>query len=161
MKFKIQYLVILLLLVLFPLISWLYLKNGISFRKQALNQLSSVTSFNNNILDSTTVSRFAGKIALIEIDGAKESLDKINDQFKESSDFVILTSKCGYKVQLGNNEISNLKAEFPDRSYILIDNEGKVRRTYMDNRDNEMKQLVIHIATLIPFVEKKKPRGIK
>lgn len=161
MKFKIQYLVIILLLILFPLISWLYLKNGISFRRQALEQLSSITSFNNNILDSATLSQFTGKIALIEINGSQESLVKINDQFKESSDFVILSSKSGYKVQLGNNEISNLKAEFPGKSYILIDNEGKVRRTYMDNSDNEMKQLVIHIATLIPFVEKKKPRGIK
>ena len=160
MKFKIQYVVILLLLVLFPFISWLYLKNGIGFRKQALEELSTKSEFNKSMLDSVAVNQLAGKIALVDINGSRENLSKIYDQFKESTDFVILSSKSGYNVLLGQNELENLKATFKDVSFVLIDNEGMIRRTYSEN-DDEMKQLVIHIATLIPFVEKKKPRGIK
>ena len=149
-----------MLLVLFPAISWLYLKNGISFRKTALEQLSDKMKFDLNDLDSITSLSMKGKISLIDLKGDTSTLSRINDQFKESSDFTILSKKEGYGVVLNNNEVDRLISKYGNKTFILIDNEGYVRKSY-SGEEGEKKEMIIHIATLIPFVEKKKPRGVK
>ena len=125
-----------------------------------MDQLSSKAELDRSSLDSATMVGITGKIVLFNLKGSKEAINRINDQFKESTDFLILSGESGNDILLSNQEVEGLRNSFPNKAYVLVDNEGKVRRTYSET-ESEMKQLVVHIATLIPFVEKKKPRGIK
>ena len=125
-----------------------------------MDQLSSKAELDRSSLDSATMVGITGKIVLFNLKGSKEAINRINDQFKESTDFLILSGESGNDILLSNQEVEGLRNSFPNKAYVLVDNEGKVRRSYSET-ESEMKELVVHIATLIPFVEKKKPRGIK
>ena len=73
--------VVVLLLVLFPLISWLYLKNGISFRKNALTELSNKEAFDFSILKELSIDDYKEKIVLIDIEGKSDNTQNIYNQF--------------------------------------------------------------------------------
>ncbi len=160
MKLKGSSLVIVLLLVLFPFVSWLYLKNGISFRKKALDELAEKTTFDYNQLGGIDTSLINRKIMLIDLKGEEKNTANIYSQFKESTDFVIVSTSDRYPLQLNDSLSQIIKANYPNKDYVLVDNDGKQRSTYTSSEE-DLKKAVIHIATLIPFVEKKKPRGIK
>jgi hypothetical protein len=160
MKIKGSTLVVILLLILFPFVSWLYLKNGISFRKVALSELSEKKAFDLSVFHEIKQEDLLGKIILIDINGEEENTVNIFDQFKESSDFKIISESNNFHYSISKETMSTIKSVEGDKAYILIDNEGFKRNVY-DNSMEDMKKAVIHIATLIPFVEKKKPRGIK
>ena len=76
-----------------------------------------------------------------------------------TTNFKIISSDKRYQLEISNETLEILKTEY-NNAYLLIDNEGYLRNKY-ENTDTDMKKAVVHIATLIPFVEKKKPRGIK
>lgn len=146
-------------LVGFPALSWYYLRGGIDYRKEVLKELSNKVSFDQlAVLDSVNVATAKGKILLMDIHGEKGLSQKIFNQFKSSSQYFYMLSTNG----IGHDTISTIQHEqfegvVDTFDYLLIDGDNNLRYKYTSS-DSDIKLLIKHIATLIPFVEKNSRR---
>jgi hypothetical protein len=147
--------VVLLLCLVFPLVSWYYMKQGFGYRKQVLNELSTKIEIDTTSIDSVDLAIIKNKVAIINLHGNKDNIFKILEQFKSTGEFVLLSTPGYFSPTLEHKSHQYFERIAGESKYLIIDNGGLVRYKYSDTQ-NDMKLMVKHIATLIPFVEKKK-----
>lgn len=168
-----KFLVLILLLVVLPAGSYLYLKKGYDFRKEIMSDLSKMEPIKSVLTskDSIQVS-YKGKCTLIALTDTKTS-EQIYNQFKDAKGFQMLTKEnlnLDQKYIAKDNGEEKQKKYFEldpalinqlvnqyKSSFILLDSLGNVRRTYQDEKE-DMKKMVIHISALLPYYDEKKGR---
>lgn len=148
-------LLILTLLIGFPVLSWYYLTGGIDYRKQALKELKNRMDLPDvalKILGDTLM----GQVTLINLSGGQESYLKVNQQFEKVDEFssLDLTTDLDSTHQILKQ---SLASAYEGKAYLVLDDSLQLRYTYVDNIE-DMKLLVKHIATLLPFDIKKKEK---
>lgn len=160
---------LLAMIVIIPAVSWMFLRTGVDYRLESLKDLEMKKPFlySNLLADSI---KFEDKVTLINLAGNDAKVAQLYDQFKEAPGFQLisangsLSNPTDHIDNLGNlillNDIESLGivnyVDFKGGVYALIDGEGQLRRVY--NSDEEIKSVVRHIATIIPYVEKNKRR---
>ena len=168
---------IVMILVLFPLISWMYLRGGIEFRKEALAALEQKGTIGQVFLinkDSKEYILGAGNkrvFACFLISGSisndvLSSINAYHQQFKATGEVDVLVFYDGDEVPKGlvledivflnskldsNAAFVNQLKSFSDTSDVfLLDIAGNLRNFYDYNADNVFRNLVTHTAVLIP-----------
>ncbi|MCB0646342.1 MAG: hypothetical protein KDC49_06745 [Saprospiraceae bacterium] len=140
------------LLVLFPFFSWYYLRGGINYRKQALKELENKTALPAEV-QSIYTPTMEDQITLFNMGGSESSISKLNDQFGKVPEYrsIDLTQASDSLAIIARQSLGT----YQDKAYLLVDDSMRLRRTYVEN-DEDLKLLVKHIATLLPFDIKKK-----
>jgi hypothetical protein len=150
-----------LLLVLIPFLSWLFLDYGLDFRKKSFDEMSL-----NELLADTLFQDYGiqlkDKITFVDLDGSDEVVKGVYEQFKKAPNFQLLTTKRFIGVDenienvflIGGDTIRAIlsKDVLNGHQYSLIDGDAQMRNVYKD--DSEKGNMVKHIATLLPFVDK-------
>lgn len=174
--------IILALLLLFPLISYYYLKEGTNYRAIALNELKEsvkLNQFNIKIDSSNWLSNdsIIGKVTLfVYLTNDTTQSDKIEtlfDQFKDRKEFSLVlfqdfpidynfkNLKSEAKFYQIPNSIENLNYFIPADSSIpsmqLIDVKNNIRKSYNDFSKSTFQDLVKHITVLLPLTPTPKP----
>ncbi len=145
---------ILLMLVVFPAISWYYLQKGFEYRKTSYDRLQPKTTWNlQSYANLDSVSSFSGKTTVLfdsEID--KAFVLKFFDQFKESNTFQSIVISQG-KFDPDQLPEDNFKVAIAPTSLqhaaILIDTGGVVRN-YYQNTEESLRMLIEDVAVTIP-----------
>lgn len=165
-----------LFLVVFPAVSWLYLKRGFNYRKQILKELEQKIPFTDTLLtsDSTLIS-FKGKCTLLSLTADQNTLNGIYRQFKEARGFQLVSNvnseEFRKEYKKSNSEIDviirnsykrvdslqfeKLKQQYGGKAFVLIDSLNQVRNTYTEN---DVAKLISHIPPLLPYYDEKKMR---
>jgi hypothetical protein len=157
-----KFLVLTLFLVIFPLVSYLYLKRGVQFRMDVISELKTktpmttpLTSQGNVILD------YKNKCTLVDLNANDAKVNQIYGQFKDAKGFQFLSMK---NVEENPSHIvpdsasqAYLLGQYPGQQFMLIDSLGNMRKLYKDN-DEELKKMVVHITALLPYYNEKKGR---
>ena len=160
MKIK-SNLLLFLLLILIPFLSWLFLDYGLDFRKKSFEEMTL-----NELLADTLFADYGiqlkDKITFIDLDGSEEVINGIYTQFKKAPNFQLLTSKRSIVEDenvdnvffISGDTIKDIiKRDILDgQQYSLIDGDAQMRNVYKD--DTQKGNMVKHIATLLPFVDK-------
>jgi hypothetical protein len=155
-KFR-TWFIVALMLVIFPVISWLYLKKGFDYRKQALIELSEVSNFNAALYVDTSHFKFYDKTSLFAFKYNDESISKVFDQFKDAPGFQIFTPQIDNDfTKLHNNwffldssSIAVIQSDFMDADLILVDVNSEKRAIYYHDDADLYENIVKHIATII------------
>lgn len=142
---------LLLLLVVFPAVSWYYLTTGIDYRKRLLketNPMGSIEQFYNcgteAMKSSTTILNFGDLSAQIRKD--------LDEQFKVGKGYNIIDANSDCIVT--NDSLSN------DVKLMLVDTSLRLRSVYPDYNRETIRNLVEHLTLVIPQ-EKKKELKVK
>lgn len=168
---------IIMILVLFPLISWMYLRGGIEFRKEALAALTEKAAIGQVFLINQNSKEYilgAGNkrvfaCFLISESTSEEVLNNIaayHQQFKATGEVDVLIFSDSDQVpaildmedvQLLNSEqdsnaefLNQLKAISESGDVFLLDIAGNLRNFYEYDGDKAFRNLVTHTAVLIP-----------
>jgi len=158
-----------LFIVVFPLGSWYYLQQGFDYRKAALEDLRSKGDvsdiFSEEFINDYRLRKKSSLILLPSSKLSSEHVDKIFDQFRKAYTFQMLNFADQYnesslaKHSNWVNMSSDMEVDI-DGSFIILDNKGNIRNTYV-NEDEEMKKMIEHLSIVIPsrpqrdIVEKK------
>lgn len=158
MKGKVQGGVVLMLLVAFPILSWYYLKGGIDYRKEVLKELEYKVPIDTTLFDSFQIELIRNKVVVLDLHGDTAYTNKVYDQFKNTKDYFKLLSTSGVGGDSVSNELhKKLETLVDTMAYVLIDGQGNIRRKY-SNTDDDIKLMIKHVASLIPFVETRRRR---
>lgn len=157
-----NFLVLTIFLVVFPLISYLYLKRGVAFRMDVISELKTKTPLTKSLLsqDNKTMD-YKNKCTLVDLGANIDKVNLIYGQFKDAKGFQFLSTKkmelhpCYITPDSASN--AYLLGMYPDQRFMLIDSLGNVRKAYKDN-DEELKKMVVHITALLPYYNEKKGR---
>lgn len=168
---------IVMILVLFPLISWMYLKGGIEFRKEALAALSEKASIGQVYLinsDSKEYILGAGNkrvfacflISDTTSDSVLKNIAAFHQQFKSTGEVDVLIFTAGDYISkvldledvemldasLDQNAafLNQLKLVSESGDVFLLDIAGNLRNFYEYDAENAFRNLVTHTAVLIP-----------
>jgi hypothetical protein len=164
-------------LVFFPLVSWYYLKEGIEYRRQNLQEMAHAVDFpvgelfdvNNAPLfvyreDSTSVRN----LMLFHINKAltdteKDHFDKIYKQFTSVDAYYmatianedLLSAMPEMIVQvsvegLSDTYLNSGQDVFNENKVLLIDKKGQLRKMYLLSSKEDMLSLVHEAAILLP-----------
>lgn len=171
-------LMLLLLLVVLPLGSYIYLKKGYSYRKTIMKELSQHTPLKDTIrLNEGEILKFRNHCTVVDINGTNEDVKNIYLQFKEAKGFQLVSGNdpkevktVFAKVSEGNDQIfkesyksidsaslARLKVSYADKSFIIIDSLNNVRYQYGQSLDDKQR-LVAHITSLLPYYDEKKAK---
>ncbi len=147
----VQTLVLLLLLVGFPLVSWIYLSDGLSFRLDAIEALqpkSALPTPGDSLHQK-------GQILILYDTAHPEALKvaRVKEHFSDRGDVVFLNFPSEMEVlQDSLEKVMKLTGvgETWRESIFLIGQLGMIRRNYLLSSDSQMGDLTEHIAFLIP-----------
>lgn len=167
---------LILLLIVLPLGSYIYLKKGYSYRKTIMNDLS--TSF--DLKDTVAFAdgnnaKYKNQCTVVAINGSEEDIKSIYLQFKEAKGFQLVapTNPSEIKKVFTKNSVNNdlilassyklidstslahLRNTYINKSYIIIDSLSKVRYQYGESQEDKQK-LVAHITALLPYYDEKR-----
>jgi hypothetical protein len=149
--------------VIFPMISYLYLKRGVAFRKEIMSELKNKTPLTYELMsqDSLRVN-FKNKCTLVELNTNGENATQIYSQFKKAKGFQFLSINQNYEagesfIKLDSQTFLKLSGEYKESQFILIDSLSNVRNVYKDDPE-QLKKMVIHITALLPYYDEKKGR---
>jgi hypothetical protein len=175
MNKALNFVVLALLLMVFPIVSYFYLNKGITFRKEIIKELSIKTPLGQKLMsaDSLEIS-FKGKGTLVVLDGKDSNLKTIYSQFKEAKGFQLLSNIENMEIskllekpnedlvtsthkQLDSSSHAYLMSKFPKATYLLVDSLSQVRLTYNSN-PSELARLALHITTVLPYYDEKRGR---
>jgi hypothetical protein len=153
MRKLISWIAVGILLVFVPLGSWFYLKQGLDYRKNALQQLQSKASL-DSIPDSVNVFKY--KTSLLVLNENEEILnicDLINEQFKDAFTFQIVGNiKRGYAIPVSVQTLSYI--EPGTNSFAIIDTAMQVRNLYSSDT-KDLKMMIEHLAIVLPRLKEK------
>ena len=146
-------LAIVLVIFVLPAGSWYYLQSGYDYRLGALQELEPKGQFGKLSLEENTPDLLENKVTLLclceDVVGEDLStLDQIEEKY-DSRGFQLI------KLTELNDEYRNLKSKYNPHKLILIDKDREHRRSY-SFKDDEIKELVKHIAIVIPLPSRKK-----
>ncbi|MBK8625848.1 MAG: hypothetical protein IPN86_09890 [Saprospiraceae bacterium] len=145
----ISWVAVLLLLVVVPIGSWVYLNKGLNYRKAALAELIPKDSISANL---DTLDLLKGKVSLIILENSKtaEIVKALEDQFNNSQGFQIIykDSMVGNSF-LPNSYLGDFFNKEDDFSFALLDERMRVRNYYKNDIES-VRKMVEHIAIVIP-----------
>ncbi len=155
---------LIVVLVIAPLVSWIYLKKGVEYRMAALETLTPKT------LDKKTLDYIApfviadGQAKLIQLPSKKSNQDyellfEIDDRIIEKPLFEIIAigDDPGNSLpeKINNLSFQQKKLEYAGpHDYILLDTGNVVRATYTYHKDIA-KEIIRHLSIVIPMQKKK------
>ena len=159
----IQTVVLLLLLVVFPILSWLFLRDGLQYRLDAKARL--VTKAN---LPESSNACLPGKIQVLyesEGKGWNERLKPIADHFADRGEILVFRSIDSLSVGATRDSLqkswiqSNLADDYRNAIF-LVDTTCALRMAYDMTQDRDMGALAEDITFLLP-IEKEKDYLLK
>ncbi len=168
MKKYIAALAVVLILFVFPAISWYYLQSGYDYRLQSLDDLTPKDSLSTElfVLKGDTLKAadfFEGKTTIVMHNNHEsvknESVEVVLDQFENSYSFQfvhLVDDPLKYSTKVGEKELNTLFEIGNDfltnhgkSAFSIVDQNMKVRGFYMGD-DDGMRNLVEHIAIVLP-----------
>lgn len=171
-----KFLMLILLLIVLPLGSYIYLKKGYAYRKTIMEDLSKPADLKDTIaLADGNLVKYKNKCTVVAINGMEADTKSIYLQFKEAKGFQLvaptqlseikkvfpksnaitdLILASSYKM-IDSSSLAHLKLSYANKSYIIIDSLSKVRFQYGESM-NDKQSLVAHITALLPYYDEKK-----
>jgi len=139
---------LIILVVIVPLGSWFYLKEGLDYRKGALLELTPKDSIPR---DSDSLQIIFGKTSIIVIDSLVKNdiIEKIREQFKNTPGFQVSFISENSTSALPAEYLKDVWVRYAGNSFVLIDTAGNIRNAYK-NDSLSIKKLVEHTAIVIP-----------
>ena len=140
-KGVLQLAVIVMLIVVIPAISWVYLKNGLSYRLDKRSELVPIKLVNNwekDSFDHKYLVLYSGTSTVLD------DMDRLQSMFDDRPGFVIVQSTLSFP-----------RIELEPNSAQLIDSVGQVLHEYNMQDEDIFAQLARHLVYLAP-VEKRK-----
>ena len=162
MKKKIvQTVVLLLLLVVFPILSWLFLRDGLQYRLDAKDRLVVKSHLP---VDSKLCK--PGPIQVLYTPGKLDRIKPISDHFADRKEILMFNSLDSVSINNVTQDSlehawskSSLVDQYQDAIF-LIDTTCAIRMAYDAKVDEQMASLVEDIAFLLP-IEKEKDFLVK
>lgn len=167
--------IVMMILVLFPLISWFYLRSGIDFRKEALQSmtvkssslLTTIELSDSTVLFVEDIGKRAYSIFFVNTSSSNNfnSIVEYEKQFRATDDvLVFIVLESGVEIDFpqeskimtlpnssGNIDLfTALKSQFSDTNTFLFDGKGDLRNNYLFEDDEQMRALITHTAVLLP-----------
>ncbi|MBK8622400.1 MAG: hypothetical protein IPN79_11720 [Saprospiraceae bacterium] len=140
------------LIVIVPFGSWYYLKQGLDYRKNALEALKPKRSL-PEIPDSLNI--FKGKTTLLVLDTTEADTitEPIYEQFKDAYTFSLAgNGQADFVLPLQKSILELLKNG--DKSFAIIDTAGQIRN-YYTREVSQLKLMVEHLAIVLPRAKDK------
>lgn len=168
---------LILILFLFPFVSWYYLQRGLDWRKEAQEVMKGKEPFpagewKDHAGNMISTEQLEGKVTLVtflncdQMDEKKILLDELYEQFKETgkAHFIILDTcqtnmfsdplrkdwivlSCSDSMNLCDLLSENWPAE---KSHALVDRDKHIRSYYASSTEEEKRILLEHMALLLP-----------
>lgn len=152
MQKYISSLAVLALILIVPLGSWYYLKQGLEYRKDALRTLAPKDSI---ALKSDTLNLFNGQTTIV-VNQKSDSLQKViltvNEQFKNTPKFQILyydSSLTDNGKVIPASYLNDFFTKYKAHHYLLIDHKMKLRNHFGGDVEG-VKKLIEHTAIVLP-----------
>lgn len=167
--------IILIILIGFPLISWWYLRGGIEFRKDALNAMEIKAEIVPTIYTSQSGFTFPSEdyrvntLFVVDEHSNLSEIEAYYNQFKNTGEVAVYV----YNKQSGpHNDVDfstnyyvldSMDTFLSDKNnsgfdIFLIDANSNVRNYYISGEKTSMNELVTHTAVLLPPTEKREIR---
>jgi hypothetical protein len=171
-----KFLMLILLLIVLPLGSYIYLKKGYAYRKTIMEDLSKPVDLKDTItLADDSPVKYKNKCTVVAINGMEEDTKSIYLQFKEAKGFQLVASSVPSEIKkiftkssvnndlilassyklIDSTSMAHLRQTYANKSYIIIDSLSKVRYQYGESQEDKQK-LVAHITALLPYYDEKK-----
>lgn len=174
MKKYFNSIILVFVLICLPLGSYLYLRQGFSFRKNLINDLKTSTPLNNKPTERGNPIPLKGRCTVVALKDNQQQQLNLYDQFKDAKGFQMAGSMDTTVVlpymlsrqqtadenlsrnyfQLDSISLMALRSAFPVSNYIILDTLGMLRYKYEGN-ENDMKKLAGHITVLLPLYKEK------
>lgn len=153
MKKLVSWIVLIAMLGVLPLGSWFYLKQGLDYRKAALEELRSKQTIEGNNFMSLAMQ---GKTTLWVLDSSKaqKALIPIKEQFKDAYTFQIAGSWVENDVIYIPSHVKDSIITNREYVYALVDTSMHIRNFYTAN-DQQLKTMVEHLAIILPNAKDK------
>ncbi|MBK8817630.1 MAG: hypothetical protein IPN49_00520 [Saprospiraceae bacterium] len=153
MRKLISWIAVGILLIFVPLGSWFYLKQGLDYRKNALEELKPKDNL-DSIPDSLNVFKYKTTLLVLkENEKILNSCDLIYDQFKDAFTFQIVGNiNKPYAIPFSHKILSSLKGG--NASFAIIDTSLQIRNLY-STETKDLKKMVEHLAIVIPRIKEK------
>lgn len=147
-----QTLVVVLLFIVFPLTSWMYLRKGLNYRLEALAKLEVKASLP---ADSEYYELGRMQVLYNMGQGGSKQFESIADLFKDRSDALHFKQLDAADQSASKDSMMSVwRLKYgPDqfnRSVFLIDTNSQILNSYMVGDENDMVLLTEHIALLLP-----------
>lgn len=146
-------LAIVVVIFVLPAGSWYYLQSGYDYRLNALQELEPKGQLEQLSIDKDQPELFDEKVTLICLCDEVEADDLLTlDQIEEKYDsrgFQLI------KLTSSDPDFQKLSAKYGKHKLILIDKDREFRSSY-NFEESEIKDLVKHIAIVIPLPSRKK-----
>ncbi len=178
---KLRVLLLLMMFIIFPIITFLYLKGGVEFRKQSFAEMKNLGKVDRDKLTKSDTISFYKKVLVLlngnfQNDKERTKVKKLLDQFQNRQDlaFIHLTNDstliddkatdndyiCYIPGFDGDYQtvLDSGKLVLSTNEIALADTTGKILNKYSIDNIEQMKKFVIHTALTIPAVEKKEAR---
>ena len=161
MKFNRRALVPLMLLLAFPIISYIYLKFGYNFRLNALNELQpkmTVTEFDfTNENEKIGVSGLKGHVTLVYNADSDNTaiLSPIYDEFNHREEFQMIGISEDNKINKSKEQWYIVQGKYPYQDEIALIDTGLQIRNYYQFDSLSFQKLGIHIPIVMPRVPEK------
>jgi hypothetical protein len=152
MRKLISWIVLIALLFIIPFGSWYYLKQGLDYRKTALEDLVT-KGLLPEMPDSINV--FRGKTTLLVFESTNDNdiLQPIFAQFKDAYTFQMAGISGNHLlIEVDSSVLDNLKLS--GKTFALIDTAGNIRNYYTTDRE-QLKSMVEHLAVILPQPKEK------
>jgi hypothetical protein len=152
---------VVLVIIILPLISFYYLRQGLSFRVSALDALEQSeeeSKLTEEVTKLLAIEKGIVNVLIKEHDFETDKIDDLYAKFKGNQYFLLHTFYEGDEQKssaiLGKNHTQSkiLKEQmslFESAKIILIDTSGQVRGTY-GNDESDFKQFIRHLSVLLP-----------
>ncbi len=139
-----------LFVVVVPFGSWYYLKQGLNYRKAAIAELKVKDSIS---VDVDTLRLLKGKTTVLVLGSGQQindHLDQLNDQFKNTIGFQILSyDMASVFTKIPKDYFLEKQQKYSGSDYILIDTSSRIRNVYIDDVEG-IKKMIEHLAIVIP-----------
>lgn len=179
----IRILFLIMMVVIFPLVSWLYLREGIDFRKNAINEMKPVANLENLAFPVFEV-EVGGKedfpapyYVIVELGDTDDEInnslsgistqlgqvpsvvliaiiDKANQTFKFSDSWVLIDQSEALAVQL-KSAGADLPGYVAGKTVYLIDSKRQLRNIYNLTDIEQMRDFAVHAGVLLPIKNQK------
>lgn len=145
----VSWIAVLLLLVIVPFGSWVYLSKGLNYRKSALAELKPKDSISIKL---DTLNLFAGKTTLLVLQnqGSDEIVNAIEEQFKNAQALQVLyKDSTKLRSYVPNNYLGGFFEGRREFAFALIDKDLLIRNYYSLDIES-VKKMIEHIAIIMP-----------
>lgn len=144
------------ILIALPGATWYFMKTGLEYRTQAVEELINKIPFIASQLGPKI--DLLNRTSVISFDNSSND-ESIYNQFKKTNGFQLISHRMinteemlpNTYVKIDDSVAANLRNRYEGKAYLLLDNESNVRYTY-DNSNDDMQLLIKHIAILLPLL---------